>query len=176
MKLKTILIAGGIGLATLGAVGAATLSADVRDGVTAGKGAVAMLADYRHGKRGRGGMMRMICSDMRGERVESAIAFAESFMAFTPEQRTAWDGLTAAVRAGNGKLDDACAETKELRKERSLPARLALMETMMTAGADVLGEVRPAFDGWYATLNEQQREALDGLMKRHRHGRHGRGG
>ncbi len=176
MKLKIVLIAGGLGLASLGAVGAFALSPDVRQGVEAGK-AVVTLAGYRHGGHGgrRGGMMHKLCSDARGEHIEAGITFAETFMTFTPEQRTAWDGLTAAVRTGSEKIGETCEETKELRAERSLPSRLALAETASRTAAEVLGDVRPAFDGWYATLSDEQREALEGLMKRRGHKHRGKG-
>ncbi len=169
MKLKVILIAGGLGLASLGAVGAYAVSPDVRQGVEAGKAAIT-LAGYRHG---RGGMERRLCSDARGEHIEAAIAFAETFMAFTPEQRVAWDRLIGAVRAGSDKVGETCAETEALRAERTLPAKLALAEAATRTAAAVLGDVRPAFDGWYATLNDEQRQALDGLLKRRDHGRRG---
>ena len=169
MKLKIVLIAGGLGLASLGAVGAYAVSPDIRQGVAAGQAAVT-LAGYRHG---RGGMERKLCSDARGEHIEAAITFAETFMAFTPEQRTAWDRLTGAVRAGGEKIGETCAETEALRAEKTMPAKLALAEAATKTAAAVLGDVRPAFDAWYATLSDEQREALDGLMKRGGRGRRG---
>ena len=168
MKLKVILIAGGLGLASLGAVGAFALSPDIRQGVAAGEAAIT-LAGYRHGWGGhgrRGGMAHKLCSDARGEHIEAAITFAETFMAFTPEQRTAWDRLTVAVRAGSEKVGATCAETEALRAEKTLPSRLALAEAATKTAAAILSDVRPAFDGWYATLSDEQRQALDELMKR----------
>lgn len=169
MKLKVILIAGGLGLASLGAVGAWAVSPDIRQGVATGQAAIT-LAGYRHG---RGGMERKLCSDARGEHIEAAITFAETFMAFTPEQRTAWDRLTGAVRAGSEKVGETCAETEALRAEKTLPAKLAIAEAATKTAAAVLSDVRPAFDGWYATLNDEQRQALDGLMKHRGRGRRG---
>ena len=173
MKLKVILIAGG--LASLAAVGAYAVSPDVRQGVKAGEAAIT-LAGHRHGwghGGHRGGMAKRLCSDARGEHVEAAITFAETFMAFTPEQRAAWDRLTGAVRAGNDKVGATCAETEALRAEKTMPAKLALAEAATKTAAAVLGDVRPAFDAWYATLSDEQRKALDDLMKRRRGGRRG---
>ena len=48
MKLKVIIIAGGLGLASLGAVGAYALSSDVRQGVKAGEAAITLVG-HRHG-------------------------------------------------------------------------------------------------------------------------------
>lgn len=169
MKLKVILIAGG--LASLAAVGAYAVSPDVRQGVKAGEAAIT-LAGYRHGGH-RGGMAKRLCSDARGEHVEAAITFAETFMAFTPEQRAAWDRLTGAVRAGSEKVGETCAETEALRAEKTMPAKLALAEAATKTAAAVLGDVRPAFDAWYATLSDEQRQALDDLLKHRRGGRRG---
>ena len=166
MKLKVIIIAGGLGLASLGGVGAWALSGDVRQGVEAGRAAVTLIG-HRHGSGHRGrGMEHKLCSEARSDHIEAAITFAETFMAFTEEQRAAWDRLTGAVRAGGEKVAEACAETEALRKEKTLPAKLALAETAATTAAAVLADVRPAFDAWYATLSDEQRQALDGLMKR----------
>ncbi len=173
MKLKVILIAGGLGVASLGAVGAYALSTDVRQGVEAGRAAVTLVG-HRHGWGHRGHRRdpaRMLCSDARSDHIEAAITFAETFMAFTPEQRTAWESLTGAVRAGGEKVGKTCAETEALRAEKTLPAKLALAEAATTTAAAVLGDVRPAFDGWYATLSDEQRNALDGLLQRRKQGR-----
>ncbi len=173
MKLKIVLIAGGLGLASLAAVGAYAVSPDVRQGVAAGQAAIT-LAGHRHGWGGhRGGMAKRLCSDARNEQVEAAITFAETFMAFTPEQRAAWDRLTGAVRAGSDRVGETCTETEALRAEKTMPAKLALAEAATKTAAAVLGDVRPAFDAWYATLSDEQRKALDDLMKRRRGGRRG---
>jgi len=179
MKRKILLIVGGLGLASLGAVGAFAVSPDVRQGVATGKAAI-VLAGHRHGwddddDDRRGGMMGKLCSDARGAHIEAGITFAETFMTFTTEQRAAWDGLTAAVRAGSEKIGETCEQTEDLRDERSLPARLALAATASKTAAEILGDVRPAFDGWYATLSDEQRQALEGLMERGGHRHHGKG-
>lgn len=171
MKLKVIIIAGGLGLASLAAVGAYAVSPDIRQGVAAGEAAIT-LAGYRHGGH-RGGMAKRLCSDARGEHVEAAITFAETFMAFTPEQRAAWDRLAGAVRAGSDKVGETCAETEALRAEKTMPAKLALAEAATKTAAAVLGDVRPAFDAWYAALSDEQRQALDDLLKHRRGGRRG---
>ncbi len=175
MKLKIIIIAGGLGLASLGAVGAWAFSSDVRQGVEAGKAAVTLIG-HRHGwgHRGRGGgMEHKLCSEARSDHIEAAITFAETFMAFTPEQRAAWDRLTGAVRDGGEKVGDTCAETEALRAKKTLPAKLALAEAATKTAASVLGDIRPAFDGWYATLSDEQRKALDNLLQRRTQGRKG---
>ena len=173
MKLKVILIAGG--LASLAVVGAYAVSPDVRQGVKAGEAAITLVG-HRHGwgHRGhRGGMAHKLCSDARTDHIEAAITFAETFMAFTPEQRAAWDKLTGAVRAGGERIGETCAETEALRAEKTMPAKLALAEAATKTAAAVLGDVRPAFNAWYGTLSDEQRKALDDLLSRRHGGRKG---
>jgi len=175
MGLRTAVIAGSIGLVAVGVVTATSLSLGAQDGAFAAEAAAtAGFAGYhnagwgRHWGGRRHGRLGMMCSDARGERVENMIAFVENFMAFTPEQRTAWDELAGAVRDGNTEFDQACDEARELREEDNAPARLALVETFMSTGLTVMQKVRPAFDRFYATLNETQQKALDDLMQRRR--------
>lgn len=42
-----------------------------------------------------------------------------------------------------------------------MPDRLAQAEAMMVAGAAAMGEIRAAFDAFYAMLDEGQRARLD---------------
>ena len=125
MKLKVILIAGGLGLASLGAVGAYAVSPDVRQGVEAGKAAIT-LAGYRHGRGGHGAQIvqRRPRRAYRGRDLPSPKPSWRS----RREQRVAWDRLTGAVRAGSDKVGETCAETEALRAEKTLPAKLALAE------------------------------------------------
>lgn len=121
---------------------------------------------YRgHHRGGRHGM-RMICSDRRAEKVEDAIGFAEAFFTFKGEQKTAWDGLAAALRDGSETIGKHCEAMKESGREDSATGKFARVETMLTAGLEVVQTVRPAFDKLYATLDEKQQTALDKMMRR----------
>jgi|GEM_PF-1030191 len=178
MGLKTAVIAGCAGLVAVGMVAATTLSLGNQDGAIAAEAATAGFAGFHNGfhkagwgRHGRRGGLAMMCSEARGERVEEMIAFVENFMAFTPEQRTAWDELAGAVRDGNTEFDQACDQVKDLRDEEAAPARLELVEAFMSTGLDVMRRVRPAFDRFYGTLNETQQKALDDLMRHRRHRR-----
>ena len=121
---------------------------------------------YRgHHRGGRHGM-RMICSDRRADKVEDAIGFAEAFFTFRGEQKVAWDGLAAALREGSTTIGKHCEAMKAEGRQKTATGKFARMETMLTAGLEVVKKVRPAFDKLYATLDEKQQAALDKMIRR----------
>jgi len=132
------------------------------------------MASGGHGEKGgyrghhRGGRhgMRMICSDRRAEKVEDAIGFAEAFFTSQGEQKVAWDGLAAALREGSTTIGKHCEAMKAEGREKTATGKFARMETMLTAGLEVVQTVRPAFDKLYATLDEKQQAALDKMVRR----------
>ena len=133
-------------------------------------------ADFIHfsGRRwgGRGGQARAferICGEQRDERLDQMITFIESFVDFTPEQVGAWQGLVDALRSGSDRVGASCANLTPLPEDATAPERLAQVELVASTGLDVLRQVRPAFDTLYAVLDDDQKEALDGLINRRRH-------
>ena len=128
-----------------------------------------VLAGWRHGWHGggRGRFAEGVCSDARDEMLEDRLAFAESFVDFTDEQERAWQQLTAAIRAGSAKVGEACAELEAIDTSATAPARLARIELMLITGLDIVEGVRPAFEQFYAVLDDDQKAALDKLSSRH---------
>lgn len=172
MNTKALLISGAVGLVAIAAVTATTLSigsATENQGTHVGM-ASAMFAGGHHGGRRGGRGMAHLCGMARGEKVEHAISFVENFMSFTGPQQQAWEELAQAVRGGNEKVGEACAELKDGQPPRTAMAKLAMVETFLTTGLDVVQQVRPAFDQFYATLNDKQQKALDDLMSRRHRG------
>lgn len=126
------------------------------------------------GRRGHGGRrLAMLCGDRRDQHMEDALGFIDSFVSFTPEQTAAWTKLTDAVRSGSASIGQACEEIDWTDTSENAPAKLARVETLMAAGLEVVRQVRPPFDEFYAVLSEEQQEALDKLASRGR--RHGAG-
>ena len=132
-------------------------------------------ADFIHigGHRwgGRGGQARAferVCGEERDERLTQMITFIESFVDFTPDQVGAWQGLVDALRGGSDTVGASCANLTPLPDDATAPERLAQVELVASTGLEVLREVRPAFDALYAVLDEEQKEALDGLINRRR--------
>lgn len=126
-----------------------------------------MLAGWRHGWHGggHGRFAEHVCSDARDEILEERLAFVESFVDFTDEQEPAWQQLTAAIRAGSAKVGEACAELEA--PDPTALAHLARVELLLSTGLDIVEGVRPAFEQFYAVLDDDQKAALDKLVSRH---------
>jgi hypothetical protein len=121
-----------------------------------------MLASWRHGGHAPA-FAEPLCSSERGEMLEDRLSFAESFVDFTEAQRPAWEQLTAAVRNGSASVGEACIAFQELQDEGSAPARMAQAELVLGTALEIVQEVRPAFDTFYAVLDPDQKAALDKL-------------
>ena len=132
-----------------------------------GRSGPLMLAGWRHRWHGggRGRFAEFVCSDARDEILEDRVAFVESFVDFADEQQPAWQQLTAAIRAGSAKVGEACAELEAL--DTSATGHLARVELIFSTGLDIVQQVRPAFEQFYAVLDDDQKTALDKLVSRH---------
>ena len=126
-----------------------------------------MLAGWRHGWHGggHGRFAEHVCSDARDEILDERLAFVESFVDFTDVQEPAWQQLTAAIHAGSAKVGEACAELEA--PDPTAPAHFARVELILSTGLDIVEGVRPAFEQFYAVLDDDQKAALDKLVSRH---------
>jgi len=75
----------------------------------------------------------------------------------TEAQRASFDALKDAAK----KAADIAAAACPRELPSSGPARLAAMETRLDAMLQAVKTVRPAFDAFYATLTDAQKERLD---------------
>ena len=174
MQTKGILISGAIALVATAAVAATTLSIslaagsqDMKPGAASGMFGGGHVG-WRHGRRGGRGMAHL-CGAVRGEKIEHAISFVDNFMSFTMPQQQAWDDLAQTLRAGDKRVGVACAAIKDGKPPKGAMAKLAMAESFLTTGLEVVQKVRPAFDRFHGTLNDKQRKALDDfLSRRHR--------
>jgi hypothetical protein len=173
MTRKTVLIGGALSALALGLASPALL-ADTTRGPGYAQEMSAMPAHFggwrhggHHGWR-HGGGMRHLCGEGRDQRIDGFVELVESFVTFTPEQGEAWQGLVAAVRTSSASIDAACAELAGAGPPRTAADKLGRLETMLAKGLDVVQQVRPAFDTFYATLNDQQKQAIDDLASRRR--------
>lgn len=152
--------------ATLYVVGAPTVAGHAARLVGPG---VAYAAGRSHGwRRGHGRGLARICGEHRDERLETMVEFADAFLKLEPSQTQAWNGLTAALRAGSARIGETCATLNAGDWPTKAPEKLVAVETIAAAGLGILRDVRPAFDAFYATLDDKQKAALDGLFDRHR--------
>ena len=167
MKAKSTLIV--LSVASLAFVGGAALTHNNWEFARPALAASGEKGEKRmqyHGKRHGG--MGMMCSSKRGARYKTMVSFIDSFASLTPEQAAAWEQLTSAIDESNTKLDATCEEVKEAGRPKTTPERMARMEFMMSAGLEALQTVRPAFDNFYAQLDDKQKKAIDRMNKGHR--------
>ena len=169
MSKKGILISSAIGLVAIAAVAATTFSLGAATSAFAEtKTASSMFAGH-HGWRHGGKRIAHICSPARSQKIEHGISFVENFMNFTTPQQQAWNGLAQALRAGDGRVEEACSTLKDGEMPKSATAKFAMVETVLSAGLDIVLKVRPAFDKFYDTLNTKQQKSLDDLLSRRHH-------
>lgn len=119
---------------------------------------------WRHGRGGH------ICKEGHIEaRIDRMVDYVEGFVTFTPEQDDAWNGLVSAVREGSDDFAALC-DAFEDAEDQSAPERLALGEQAIVAALGAMQKARPAFDRFYGTLNEEQKQLLDrAFAGRHHH-------
>lgn len=169
MNRKRLLALGALSALGLGAAGGVYAGNQVA--AAGGPHAATVLAgSMGHGWHGKGhhrGPGRF-CAGARGEKLEHAIDFVQSFVEFTPEQDEAWQVFTVSLMNGRERVRAACDELDQAEDPMLAPDALARAESLLTAGLEVVREVRPAFDRFYGTLSEDQRKALDQLINRHR--------
>ena len=168
MNTKKALIVSAV--AGLALVGGLSLAAPSWDAVRPAFAAVGDGPGRHFGRHGHGGghkLMRL-CSERRDERLADLVAFVESFVDFTPEQTGAWTGLTAALDSGSARIDTACGELRTAGRPETAPDKLARFEVLLGAGLDAVREIRPAFEGFYAVLDAEQKDAIDRLAMHRR--------
>lgn len=108
------------------------------------------------GRWSRGGM-RGMCSPQAAGFGAWRLEQIEQVVKPDDRQRKAFDDLRAASDKAAKTLSEACPN----EIPRTVSARLAFMETRMSAMLDAVKTVRPAFDAFYATLGDEQKRKLD---------------
>lgn len=97
-------------------------------------------------------------SDAPG-RAEEMEAFAADILGLTPDQRAAFDGFVAGMRAAEADLRAAAAARPD--SDEPAPLRLDRIATVLTAAQEGLARVRPSFEAFYGGLDGLQRRAVD---------------
>lgn len=92
--------------------------------------------------------------------------YIASALSLTDEQTKAWVRLRAAMQSTRPTLEQACAAP--VSDALATGTTMARAESMLTAGLDAVRQVRPAFEAFYAVLNDDQRRTLDERRGRRR--------
>jgi hypothetical protein len=111
-----------------------------------------------------GGGMAHFCTDAGGERFDRMAQHIKSELAMTAAQEAAWDEFSEAWREGEKHLRAAC-DTAESERP-GMDGLLARAEIQLDAGLGAVRAVRPAFEAFYATLDDTQRRTLDQFGRR----------
>lgn len=124
----------------------------------------------RHGWAGHasgGHMVATACSRGSEDHVAEAADFVGSALELNATQAAAWDNVTRELELGLAGLRDACEGLATHGEGTPAPERLAYLESTMTAGAETLRAMRPAFETFYETLDDTQRQRLDAMFRSH---------
>jgi len=119
------------------------------------------------GHRGDGVVAAAVCAGSRDDRVKELGAYLGSALDLDAAQKEAWHQVEQELEQGMALLRDACAKFASNAAPATMPQRLAVMESAMAAGTETLRAVRPTFEAFYGTLDEEQRHKID-EMSRHR--------
>jgi protein CpxP len=129
----------------------------------------------RHGMMG-GGMMGggmgdpgMMCEN-RDARLAGMLAFAETKLDITEQQRPAWTKFADTVKGSTKAMDTVCAQVASGEPPpATLPERVKRMEQMTEARLSQLQAVSPALDELYQTLTPEQKKTANDFMNRRGH-------
>lgn len=124
------------------------------------------------GGRGAGGPLAHFCGESRDARLAGMLAYAETRLGITDEQRGAWETFEQEVRTSTGPMDRLCEQIGTAERPSTLPERMARFEQVAEAGLAQLREIRPAVETMYAALTPEQQKTADKMMRRGPRGHH----
>ena len=70
-------------------------------------------------------------------------------------------------------FDAVCANLSADKSAAPAPERLSQFQTVLDASSAASAQIRPSFDGFYASLTDTQQQELDRLISQRRQHRHG---
>lgn len=167
MKKRTAIAAALIFALTAGGAAMAARSGDSGPGWHHGE-RMGMKMARRGGSHGGADFCHMV----HGGHMTRGIDVVEAFVEFSPEQQSAWAGLTEALATAREQLAEHCEHRGSMADkngERNPMDGMARMEAKLEAQLEALRTVRPAAEAFWNTLTDEQQQALQGLM-RHRRG------
>ena len=124
----------------------------------------------RHGWAGQassGHMVATACSRGSEDHIAEAAKFIGLVLELNATQAAAWDHVTQELELGLAGLRDACEGLANNSDDLAMPERLVYLESTMAAGAETLRAMRPAFETFYETLDDSQRQRLDAMFRSH---------
>lgn len=99
--------------------------------------------------------------------IDQGVALARAFLALDDDQRSAFDTLASATHESAVKARTACETVRNADLPRTVPEATARLADLVETVDEIVATMRPAIDGFYATLNEEQKAALDTIVADH---------
>ncbi len=165
-RIKKVIVVSILSVAVIGG-GALIFDIGVRDAKLAGLNLMSeAIAGHRDGDHhGRRHGMRALCSEKRTERIDMALEVVESFTTFSTEQESAWNELVVAVNDSDKVIESRCVVLMEEGRPDSLPGWMDRADTMLVVASEIMEKIHPALDSFYATLDDDQKAALDNFLR-----------
>lgn len=110
----------------------------------------------------RGRFMTRMCDDIDA-RANGRLAYLETRLGITTQQRDAWNAFASASRAATAPIKQACAVPRPTGAV-DLPQRMEIMERFMAARLEALRAIRPAVVTLQAALTDDQRTKLNDMF------------
>ena len=119
--------------------------------------------DGMYGKGRQHGFISMVCSPKRVQKIEKGLVRLEQKLALNSEQTEAWGDLVVQINNSQTTLDDFCAAEGGKERPVAAPDKLIKMQAMMSKATDMMAQVRPSLEIFYATLDDNQKQILDNM-------------
>ena len=113
----------------------------------------------------------MGCQWTQKSHLDGLAGFVAGSLDLDDSQRVAFDRVVASLEETRQDLAERCDSFEH--PQRSDVALATVDEWLELAGSSVRS-MRPAFESFYAALDDAQRQQLDGWLVQHDHGRWGR--
>jgi hypothetical protein len=106
--------------------------------------------------------MTRMCDDIDA-RANARLAYLETRLGITSQQRDAWNAFATASRGATAPIKQACAAPRPTGAV-DLPQRMEIMERFMAARLEALRAVRPAVVTLQGALTDEQRTRLNDMF------------
>lgn len=123
------------------------------------------------GMMGPGGMRGQMGAGPMGHRrmgalAEGRLAYLRAELDITAAQEPAWEAYATAVRERAGAMQDMRQSMMRTMRDGTAPERMAARIAAMEAMLESLKAVKPAIDGLYGALSDEQKVLADDLIGR----------
>jgi hypothetical protein len=123
----------------------------------------------------RGGVLSFVCSPKGADRLEHLLLNISQRVDPTTEQQPLFDTLKSAARTAQTGFADTCAEARPERTAGAdrpdLAERMKTRLAIETAHVEAMTSVIPAFEAFYDSLSDAQKQSLEPRRHRQHEGR-----